>query len=62
MPEPVCVMELGMYIKATEPFSSAHVINTTLQSVSLYVYPVSLLHNNMIGGIFLAEQLLAYEK
>jgi hypothetical protein len=38
MPEPI-FMELGMYITAPEPISTAHFINPSRLYVCLYVYP-----------------------
>jgi hypothetical protein len=39
MAEPV-FMELGMYIMAPEPISTAYFINPSHQYVCLYVYPL----------------------
>jgi hypothetical protein len=39
MPEPVFI-KLGMYIMAPEPISTAYFLNSSHQSVCLYVYPV----------------------
>jgi hypothetical protein len=38
LPEPI-FMNLGMYIIAPEPISTAYFINLSHQSVCLYVYP-----------------------
>jgi hypothetical protein len=53
MPEPI-IMKLGMYITAPEPISKAYFINSSHQSVCLYVYP-SLVARQWIGKNVNAE-------
>jgi hypothetical protein len=49
---PVCI-ELGMYIMAPEPNSTAYYINSSHQSVCLYVYPL------IVGRHLLGKNVIA---
>jgi hypothetical protein len=64
MPEPI-FMKLGMYIMASEPVSTAYFINPSHQSVSVYVFLLSLLGNGSVKTsprqrIHAIEELLAF--
>jgi hypothetical protein len=47
MAEPIFI-KLGMYIMALEPISTVYFINSSHQSVCLYVYPLSFLGNGSV--------------
>jgi hypothetical protein len=50
MPKPKFI-KLGMYVMAPEPISMTYFINSTCQSVCLYMYPL-LVVRQMLGNLF----------